>query len=338
MSAIDIRPHRALCEIRIKLNETEVAVSEILHVTEINRMSKMLCDYIESKNLDKMAVLIDGLDGNWRLGENHEIMSEILLAMIGASRDVWREYEKSIKSKHYWKGTSIAIFVRSDVFATTLERARDPDKLQFESLNWPDVDFLINLVARRIIASSDRFQETFNWEEILEPGFSYDEMKTILRNNIIPRPRDYICYFQRVLFHSNSRRTKYLTKRDFQSAKEGYSQWVLLSVSAESQPYIPNMLDLLLEFDQKKAILSMAEIDNTLIKAGINGKDLGRTINFLVDVNFLGYGIDANNYRFPASPWDEIIMKRRFMRHIKGDYNLATFKIHNAFSEVLNLQ
>lgn len=329
---------RAVCNITAKSSETQVAVSEILHVAEINRMSEMLCEYIKVKEIKHFSILIDGLDANWRLGENHEIMSDILLALIGSARDIWRDCSKNMIAHEYSLETTIAIFIRSDVFSMTLERARDPDKLQFESLYWPTVDSLIALVNKRIIANSAMDTEVLNWTEILDPGFGYDEMKTMISRNVLPRPRDVIYYFQRVLYFANLRGTKYITKRDFQSAMEEYSQWALLSLSAEAQPYIPSMLDLLLEFDQKREVLTMEEINRAFLKAGVSEREFGRTLNFLVDINFLGYGIDANNYRFPSSPTEEAIMKRRFLRHIKGDMASARFKIHNAFHPVLSLQ
>jgi hypothetical protein len=317
---------------------TEVAVSEILHVKEINRMHDLVCDYVKSEGIEKFGMLIDGLDANWRMGEDHEMMAEILLALIGAARDMWRECSKSITLNKNWKGASINVFVRSDVFTVALEKARDPDKLQFESLSWPNVDALINLVMKRILANSADSIDNLNWTDLLEPGFAYEDMQMFLTNNVLARPRDYIYYFQRVIYFARSRGTKYITRRDFQSALSEYSQWVLLSLSAEAQPYIPNMLDLLLAFDQQRAVLSVDEIFQIFIVAGIDERNFQKALNFLVDINFLGYGVDANNYRFPFSPNEEAIMKRRFLRHIKGDYKLGRFKIHNAFHPVLSVK
>lgn len=329
---------RKLCQIPSQGVETQVAVSEILHVKEISQMRDIICDYMKNERLERFAMLVDGLDANWRMGEEHETMADILLALIGAARDVWRECTNSFGTNEHWKGASISIFVRSDVFTVSLERARDPDKLQFESLSWPNADALVGIVVRRILANSGGARDNLNWRELLEPGFEYEDMKAFLSNNVLARPRDYIYYFQRVIYFARSRGTKYITKRDFQSALSEYSQWVILSLSAEAQPYIPNMLDLLLGFDQQRAVLTVNEIDQILNDAGVQEKDCRKALNFLVDVNFLGYGIDANNYRFPSSPAEETIMKRRFLRHVKGDYSIGRFKIHNAFHPVLSIQ
>jgi hypothetical protein len=330
---------RDLCEIKTGNMDIKTAVSEILHAKEIGRMHDMLCKYIVSMDLSHFGILIDGLDANWRMGEDHDIISDVLLSLMGASKDIWRECNKDIINTKNWQGVSIGIFIRSDVFSVALERARDPDKLQYESISWNNVDSLVNMVALRIMAGWTEIKaENLNWDDILEPSFGYDDMKMILSNNVLPRPRDFIYYFQRVIYNARSRGTKYLTKRDFQSALNEYSQWVLLSLSAEAQPYIPNMFDLLLDFDLKRAVLTTDEIDKILLKAGVNEKDLRRATNFLVDINFLGYGIDANNYRFPSSPSEETIMKRRFLRHTRGDYALGKFKIHNAFHPVLTIQ
>jgi hypothetical protein len=330
---------RNLCDILPKSENVHLSISDILHVHEITRMHKIMCDYIENDNIARFAILIDGLDANWKLGENYEVMSDILLALIGAARDIWRECTKDIGVTVYQKSASILIFVRSDVFKAALERSRDPDKLQYEPIFWPSVDVLINLIARRILINDkENAQDNLNWKEMLEPGFSFDEMKMILQNNILPRPRDIIYYFQRVIFYTRLRGSKYITKRDFQSAIDEYSQYALLSLSAEAQPYIPNMLDLMLEFDQCNAILTFEEINKILLNIGIKEKDLQKVLNFLIEVNFLGYGVDNFNYRFPVSPSEDAIMLRRALRFANKNQGVRKFKIHNAFHPSLTIQ
>jgi len=266
-------------------------------------------------------------------------MSDILLALIGAAKDMWRDCSRDINKSGNKKGTSVLIFVRSDVFRVALARARDPDKLQYDTIFWPDVDSLVNVVVKRLIASIEyNRDEIFNWKELLAPGFTHDAMKNMLVTNILPRPRDFIYYFQRVIYYARVRGTKYLTKRDFQSALDEYSQYVVLSLSAEAQPFIPNMLDLLLEFDESKAVLSLEEINNVLSGAGVDEKNFRNALDFLVEINFLGYGIDDHNYRFPVSPTDDAIMLKRFLRHAKRRHGVRRFKIHNAFHQALNIQ
>lgn len=163
-------------------------------------------------------------------------------------------------------------------------------------------------------------------------------MNKLPANNLLPRPRDFIYYFQRVIYYARLRGTKYLTKRDFNSALSEYSDYVLLSLSAEAQPFIPNMLDLLLEFDRGKAVLTLEEVHSILSSAGVQENDFRKATDYLVEVNFLGYGIDDHNFRFPISPADEAIIIRRSMRYAQRKQGLRRFRIHNAFNKVLNLQ
>ena len=331
-----VRVVRDLCESFPRSDDTKIVVSEILHSTEIKYMHDMICEYI-LKNCRRFTILIDGLDANWRLGENYEIMSAIVLALIGSAKDLWRDCSREINRAK--KEISILIFVRSDVFRAALERARDPDKLQYELIFWPDVNSLIDLVGRRIVGSQDDQQdEVFNWSELLEPGYTPEDMNKLLANNLLLRPRDFIYYFQRVIYYARLRGTMYLTKRDFNSALSEYSDYALLSLSAEAQPFIPNMLDLLLEFDQGKAILTLKEVHSSLSSAGVQENGFRKAVDYLVNVNFLGYGIDDFNFRFPVSPADETLIIRRSMRYAQRKQGLRRFKIHNAFNKSLNLK
>ena len=317
-------------------NDIKIAVSEILHVNEIQKMHEMLCAYVVDR-CARFTIVIDGLDANWRLGEDHRIMADIILALIGAARDLWRDCIRDVH--RYGKESSIVIFVRSDVFRIALERARDPDKVQYELIYWPNPESLMNVVVRRLIVSLGwEEKETFNWSDLLDAGFSYEDMYRTVSNNIILRPRDYIYYFQRVLYYTRLRGTKYLTKRDFDSALKEYSDYVVLSLSGESQPFIPSTVDLLLEFDRGKAVLTMEELIDVFKKADIGESNFRKVVEYLVEVNFLGYGIDDYNFRFPVAPQDETIILKRFLRHTKRNKGISHYKIHNAFHRALNIQ
>ena len=95
------------------------------------------------------------------------------------------------------------------------------------------------------------------------------------------------------------------------------------------------MTDLLYEFAEHPSILNLDEIYAILDVSNIEKKYHSDTINFLLESNFLGYGIDNNNYRYPVSIEETNIMQRRATRHAKQENKTQTFKIHKAFHESL---
>jgi hypothetical protein len=314
----------------------EIPVSELLHRREINRMHRVVCDYATS-HVYRFAMAIDNLDANWHLDKDYERMAEILSALIAAARDMWRDCKRDVQGARHEVALSVLIFLRSDIFRVVLEREREPDKLQHDVISWRNAETVLKVVERRIAFSIEN--GVTNWIELLEPSFSPREMVELLARNIIFRPRDIIYYFQRIMYYARLRNAKLLNRDDFKQAMTDYSDYALLALSAESQPYIPDMLDLLLAFSEGKSVCSSEELDKVFSQCGIGGStNLLKTRDFLLDANFLGYGIDNMNYVFPTSPPEADIAKRKAFGFASKNNTPQRFKIHRAFHESLGIQ
>ena len=319
-----------------KEKATELAFSERLHETDIGQMHTMIMSYIQ-ENREKCAIVLDGLDANWYLGEDYQFMAEILLALINAARDIWRTCTRDCNKQGINKGISIFIFLRNDVFKVVLAHAKEPDKLQYELLLWGKFEKLFEIVNKRISNSlADYDIDSINWADILEPGFTPEEMKSLVKDNIVPRPRDIIYLMERAFYYARSRDAKYLEKQDFGVAMPEYSEYVFRSIIAESQPYIPSMENLILEFAETPAIMDFKAVEERLIKAKIKTKDIRKTINFLIESSFIGYGIGKHDYRFPIAPTESAIVTKAVWDG-KTLPEHKKFKIHNAFHHALSV-
>ena len=319
-----------------KNKATELAVSERLHEKDIKQIHTMMMNYMQ-EDTESCTIVLDSLDANWHLGEDYQFMAEILLALISSARDIWRTCTKDCNKRGINKGISIFIFLRNDVFKIVLAQAKEPDKLQYELLLWGNFDKLLEIVNRRIINSLVDYDiEVINWAEILEPGFTPEKMKSLVRDSVVWRPRDIIYLMERAFHHARSRDAKYLGKQDFETAMPEYSEHVFRSLIAESQPYIPSMENLILEFVEAPSIMDLEEVEERLIKARIKKGDIYKTINFLIESTFMGYGIRSHTYHFPITPTESSIMTK-----IVWDDNILpsrkTFRIHNAFHDVLSV-
>jgi hypothetical protein len=265
------------------------------------------------------------------------LMAEILLALIGSARDIWRICTRDCNKRGINKGTSIFIFLRNDVFKVVLTQAKEPDKLQYELLLWDNFDGLFEIVNQRIISSLvDYHIDVINWDDILEPGFTPEEMKSLVRDSVVWRPRDIIYLMERAFYYARSRGARYLGKKDFDTAMPEYSEHVFRSLIAESQPYIPSMEDLILEFAEAPSIMDLQEVEERLTKARIKKGDIPKTVNFLIESSFMGYGIGSHDYHFPITPTESSIMTK-----IVWDRNILPgrkrFRIHNGFHKVLSI-
>lgn len=312
-----------------------VAVSEILHEKDIIQMHGMLLDYL-AENEGACIIVIDSLDANWYLGEDYRIMADILLSLIDAARDMWRVCKRDLDKIGEYKNIAVLIFLRNDVFKVVLGEAKEPDKMQYELILWDKFDTLFEIVKMRILASLAKYNIDFlNWSDILEPGFNFENMKAFAKSSLVWRPRDIIYLFERAFYYSRSRNAKYLGKQDFDEAMTEYSEYVFRSLIAESQPYIPKMENLILEFAEDRATLSLEDIRSKFKSAGITRTNVQKTIDFLIESNFLGYEIKKGDVRFPVTPTDSAIVAKDIRDHIKRNKKTIKFRVHNAFHKAL---
>ena len=316
----------------------EVAVSEILHEEVITDMRKRLLDYMEMKK-GNCAIVLDSLDANWKLDEDYKTMAELLLSLIESVQDVWRSCSKNLKERDIDNGLSVLIFLRNDIFKVVREVCREPDKLPFELISWKEINSLLEIVNKRILASLGDYDiGVLNWADLLELGFSPDDMKNFLSENILYRPRDYIFFLQRCFYNARSHGTNYVTEQDFAAAMNQYSEHAFSSLCAESQPYIPNMELLLYEFMGVRKILPLDDIKSRLERAKIGKRNIKKAINYLIESNFLGVKINGSGYHYPLTPTESLMIADRLWKPKKFFKKSQLLRIHNAFHNVLNIK
>ncbi|MEE9284386.1 MAG: hypothetical protein V3V35_01520, partial [Dehalococcoidia bacterium] len=281
--------------------------------------------------------LIDGLVPSWNQ-QDREVITHTLLGLVLAAQDLWREWNNRLEREGLKNGFSVILFIRTDIFRTLLSKAEEPDKLRYEQLSWEDTQTLLQVINRRIQASLGNGSEyKLNWSDLLEPGFRYDQMEKMLESSLLPRPRDVIYYFQRVLFHATRKNTKRITRRGFQDSWREYSEYALQALSAEWHPDVPDMTDLLLQFWGSRAELTAVHLREVLLKAGVPEERMQEVLRFLIESQFLGVSIDPHNYRFASTSIQADAMTRQAGRFVHDQGGERKFKVHRAFNESLGL-
>jgi len=281
----------------------------------------MLMRYVR-ENKGNCAIVIDSLDANWKLGKDYRLMAEILLSLIEATQDMWRSCSKDLSEQISDKGLSLLIFLRTDIFKAVLEVAREPDKLQYELIFWKDMDSLIEIVNRRIYNSLAAYElESINWSDILEPGLNYQDTLLFLKDNVLCRLRDIIFFLQRSIYSSRYRQVNYLSLKDFANAMTEYSEHAFQSLCAESQPYIASMEQLLYEFAGAPSVLNLDDIMERLRNGKVKKRDLQKTVDFLLESNFLGYMMEDSVFHFPITPTELSIVAKKYGTEVKQTIN-----------------
>ena len=303
---------------------------------QIQNLRDVICGYLSSERRELTLILDDMVPG-WESVEQRGELSDLLLSMVTASRELWRDWDYRM-AQAGCKAPSLLLFLRSDIFASMLQASDEPDKVDHRPVYWEDADALLDLLNKRIEASlGENINGVLNWNDFLEPGFNYDAMKQIIAGSILGRPRDIIYYFGRVFFNANRRGATRLAKRDFDAALRDYSEFALQALSAEWSPHIPDIGDTLLEFWGGTEDFNNDELRTRLTSSGIEPNDVDGAVRFLVDAQFLGLAIDEHNYRFASTPTESAIMMRQAGRFIHNRGGQRKFRIHRAFQQSLGL-
>ena len=315
---------------------SESTILARLQSREIQNLRDVICRYLSSEQRE-LTLLLDDMVPGWESAEQRGELSAILLSIVTASRDLWRDWEYRM-ARAGCRAPSLLLFLRSDIFASMLQESDEPDKIDHRLVYWEDADALLDLINKRIETGlSQDFDGVLNWNDLLEPEFSYDSMKQLIAGSILCRPRDIIYYFDRVVFNANRRRATSLAKRDFEAALRDYSEYALQALSAEWSPHIPDLADSLLEFWGGTQDITDDELRTRLISSGVESNDVEGAVRFLVDAQFLGLGIDEYNYKFASTPTESALMMRQAGRFIHNRGGRRSFRIHRAFRQSLGL-
>ena len=304
-----------------------------LQKTELRKLRDLVCEFLITDDWD-LAIIIDDIVPRWKSAEERVEYGELLLSFLEAARSLWREWNDHL-ARRGGRELSTLVFVRSDIFASMLSAEQEPDRIPHETLQWEDVDSLLELVARRIDASVP--ETRLYWNDILDDELTFDALKKFVSNAILYRPRDVIFFFSRVLFYADRRRASVITIRDLRQAVRDYSEYALKSLTAEWCPEIPNVDDFLVSLLGGSSKLSHDELTKHLIRSHVETTDTEEAIRFLVECQFLGMSIDDFNYRYAMSPIQGDIMMRQAKRFkiTKGGSN--QFQVHRAFHQSLAL-
>ena len=304
-----------------------------LQRTQLRRLRDLVCDLLIADKW-QLTVVIDDIVPRWKSAEERVEYAELLLSFLAAARTLWREWDDYV-ARRGGRPVTMLVFVRSDIFGSMLDIEQEPDRIPHETLQWEDVDSLLNIVARRMDASVPN--ERLHWPNILDPELSFDSLKQFISTSILYRPRDILFFFSRVLSHAQRRKARAIELRDLRQAVRDYSEYALKSLAAEWCPQITSVEDLLISFLGSSSELSHDELQAHLLRNDITSNDIEEAIRFLVESQFLGMSIDEFNYRYAVTPTQGEIMMRQAKRFVNNKGGSMRYQIHRAFHHSLAL-
>jgi hypothetical protein len=256
-----------------------------------------------------------------------------LLGVVGRiARDFRGNPNEEIKFSFH-----LTLFLRSDIFKSVFENAREPDKIEFSRLRFTDSEVFFRMILERFVELSEievSADDLFG-KYVAETVDGVD-VKDYILDKVFPRPRDVIYFFTEAKNIAVTRGHDKIYSDDIISAYKEYSKWVFHSVLVENGITIEQMKDFMYAIMGETQILSKERIKELAESANIDCTSptkLDYFIDHLVSLSVLGREVREGNFEF-----DYDFSSDEKLKALSSKIPGENFKIHNALASYLECQ
>jgi hypothetical protein len=278
--------------------------------------------------------LIDNLDKGWERSADLNILSDLLLGLLSSVGNVEREITRELRREDP-PTVSLAVFLRSDIFAFVKERAREPDKIVAAAVQWDDAQVLRRVIEARFLATrSEGTNANELWSRYFCPTITGVPTPDYIINNILPRPRDLIYLCNAAVGIAINRGHSRVEEEDVLSAQDSYSQFAFEALLVENGITVEEFEAVLLEFLEVDPYQTRDEVLQIVANAHINEMKVEQIFARLKAVSFLGIETRSGIFEYPdigrASEKAEILARKN-----SASEGAARLCIHPAFRAFL---
>ncbi len=302
-------------------------LSQILHEKIIGRLKELIIDFMLKRN--RLAILIDNLDKNWKKGKDIEVISKFILGLLGVIGRITKELKGNPKNPYDFD-LNLVVFIRSDIFKHVLQFAREPDKIEYTKLRWDDSEVLFRIVEKRVEYFSDEkiSSEAF-WDKFIVKSVDGIDVKEYVTSCIIPRPRDLIYFLNSAKNIAISRGHSIIQSSDLEFAYTDYSNWVFNSVLVENGVTIQQMETFFYNCMGEASIMDLDQLKLLMKSIGIdigNEAIVNKFIDHLCSMSFIGRETRPSHFSYDYD-FDNI----EKIKVLASKLGVQRFKVHNAF-------
>jgi hypothetical protein len=280
---------------------------------------------------NRIAILVDNLDQAWITSSDLTDLSKFLLGLLSAQAPL--EHDIRLYTNRPIK-LSLAVFLRSDIFAAVRSVAPEPDKLPVSRLIWQDRDLLARIVEERYSATHSDADPAEFWRRFWCPSVRDVPTRDYILGRILPRPRDLIFFCRAAVTLAINRRHAQVNEDDVQDAERSYSQFAFESLRVENGTSRPELDDILYEFYGAAARLSLNEVQLRLRRAKVDEADVRDVLVHLYTLSFIGVEIESGPVDY-APDIDTDSATAVLLR--KGLSERVGFCVHPAFHAYLDI-
>ncbi|MBM7460272.1 P-loop ATPase, Sll1717 family [Rhodococcus coprophilus] len=285
---------------------------------------------------DRVSVLIDNLDKTWEKGVAFDELSQFILSLLVTQGKLEAEFERANKASPPAHVT-LTVFIRTDIYDVIAAHAREPDKINPQTIQWSDEELLIRVLEERYEANRDsasaRGAEGL-WERVFCAEVHGLPTRDYLLWRALPRPRDLIYLGNAALTTAINRRHDRVLRQDFNYAEFQYSRFAVEALIVESEAQGFNLEELLFEFAGLDSTVTMSDLQDVLGSAS----DFDSLVSWLIRTSFLGVETRDSSFVYVEG---ESEAKKKY----KAAQRLATrmnrpvrFRVHPAFRCYLDIR
>jgi hypothetical protein len=340
-SDMSVRLEQALDSLRDALaDQTDDSkrnlINEAFHTHALARLRSRLGTALKDRH--RVAVFVDNLDKGWEKKTNFSVMADFILGLLTARGQVVKDFEK----EDYWRERiklTVAIFLRSDIYAYLRDAAREPDKLPLSTVSWKDSATLRNVLESRFfLAVSDASSPKELWSEYFCKQVDGYPAEDYIHQSILPRPRDLVYLCNAALARAVDRGHQRVEAEDFRSARDTYSQYAYEALLVENGVTVPEMEEVLLSFIGASSTATYAERTAAVIKyGGFTSEQVPPLISKLISMSFFGVEVATDEFVFPEIGTEMKVALARALR-LQPEQSGQRLRIHAAFEPFLGIE
>lgn len=235
---------------------------------------------------DRVAVLVDNLDGTWERGVDFKRLSEFLLSLLATSGRLQSEMKRA-RAGNPPVNMTLTVFLRTDIYDVMTKHAREPDKINPQAIQWQDEELLIRVLEERYLANRSK-QAKSDAQSLWSDVFCSEVHSLPTRDyflwRALPRPRDMVFLGNAALTTAINRRHDTVLPHDFGHAEEIYSRFAVEALLVESEAQGFDLEELLFEFAGLDSTVSESDLESVTSAHG----DPLFVRDWLVRTSFLG--------------------------------------------------
>jgi hypothetical protein len=315
------------------------AITETLHKEILGKLKKLLPPLLGDRSI---AILVDNLDKAWDpfVGSKLDLQSicKILLGLLTSVRSLNFDFDKETRERRKKRElkTSIAAFLRADIYHKILEMAPEPDKLQPVKLRWDDPELLMRVIDERLLTSIGKkwtpAAANVVWSKFFPADVEGVPTKEFILRGILPRPRDIVSIVKFAVSNALKRKHPKVWSMDLTDAHQQYSEFALSTIIAE----YPEFGGMQYEFMGCESILTEDALAARIVRSGQDDSSVPAVIEVLTSLSFLGVETNKGEFRFAEDPGQFKKLDALAKNYVE---RIATksrrYKIHSAFERHL---